>query len=69
MTIRTINQAADVWVMEHDGQLHLLPDLLRCLGARHLREIEATLPKTAQATWDEVIRRWPALAAEIVASV
>ena len=56
-------------LVEHDGRLHLLADLLRCLGPRHLQEVEAALPRTAQATWDEVVRRWPALAAEIVASV
>ena len=56
-------------VVEHDGQMHLLADLMRCLGAKHLREIDASLPMTAQATWDEVVRRWPALAAEIVAGI
>ena len=56
-------------MLEHDGRPHLLSDLMRYLGPKHLREIEATLPRTAQATWDEVVRRWPALADEIVASV
>ena len=56
-------------VVEHDGQMHLLADLMRCLGSTHMREIEASLPRTAQATWDEVVRRWSALAAEIAASV
>ena len=56
-------------MVEHDGQMHLLADLMRCLGFTHMREIEASLPRTAQATWDEVVRRWPALAAEIAASV
>lgn len=56
-------------VVEHDCQMHLLADLMRCLGLKHMREIEASLPRTAQATWDEVVRRWPALAAEIAASV
>ncbi len=65
----SIQDGTPAAVVEHDGQPRLLADLMRCLGPRHLREIEASLPRTAQATWDEVVRRWPALAAEIVASV
>ncbi len=59
----------DKAVVEHDGQMHLLADLMRCLAPRHLREVEATIPRSAQATWDEMVRRWPAMAAEIAASV
>ena len=44
-------------------------NLMHCFGPNHPRVIEASLPRTAQATWDEVARRQPALAAEIVASV
>ncbi len=60
---------SDIAVVEHDGQMYVLADLMRCLAPRQLREVGATMPRTAQATWDEVVRRWPALAAEIAASV
>ncbi len=59
----------NVAVVEHDGRSHLLADLVRCLGPKHVHEVEATMPRTGQATWDEVVRRWPAMAAEIAASV
>ena len=32
-----------------------------------IREVGATAPRTLQAFWDEVVRRWPAMADEIVA--
>ena len=53
--------------VEHDGRLYALADLLRPLTQKELREIEATAPRSNQAFWDEAVRRWPALTAEIVA--
>jgi len=53
--------------VEHDGQLYALADLLRPLIQKELREIEATAPRSNQEFWDEAVRRWPALTAEIVA--
>jgi hypothetical protein len=36
-------------------------------GARGLQESDATVSRSSQELWDEVVRRWPALAAEIMA--
>ncbi len=53
--------------VEHDGLLYALADLLRRLTQKELREIESTAPRCNQEFWDEAVRRWPALTAEIVA--
>lgn len=54
-------------LVDHGGRAYPLAALLACLSLAKLAEVEATLPRTGQATWDEVVRRWPALAEEIVA--
>ncbi len=54
--------------VEHDGRLYALADLLRLMTQKELREIEATAPRSNQEFWDEAVRRWPALTAEIVAA-
>jgi hypothetical protein len=38
---------------------HLSPDKIRMIGV--------AAPRSGQEFWDEVLRRWPALAEEIVA--
>ena len=54
-------------LVDHDGRSYVLGELIRHLSPAELREIGGTAPRSAQAPWDEVVRRWPALAAEIVA--
>ena len=56
-------------VVDHGGQAYDLAALIRHLSPAELREIGQTVPRSGQALWDEVVRRWPALAAEIVAGV
>ncbi len=55
--------------VDHDGRLYPLHDLLRGLTPEELRTVEAASPRSGQEAWDAVVRNWPALAAEIVASV
>ncbi len=54
--------------VERDGRLYAMADLLRLMTQKELREIEATAPRSNQEFWDEAVRRWPALTAEIVAA-
>ena len=54
-------------VIDHDGRAYDLADLIRHLSPAELREVGSTAPRSAQGLWDEVVRRWPALTAEIVA--
>ncbi len=54
-------------MVEHNGRLYSLPDLLRPLTLEEAQEITATAPRSNQGLWDEAVRRWPALTAEIVA--
>ena len=55
--------------VEHDGRVYDLAELLRHLSPAELRQVGETAPRSCQALWDEVVRRWPALAAEIMAGV
>ncbi len=55
--------------VDHDGRLYPLEILLRGLTPTELRAVEAIAPRSGQEAWDEVVRNWPALAAEIAASV
>ena len=55
--------------VEHDGRLYAADRLMRELPPHSMREVRATAPRTLQAFWDEVVRRWPAMADEIVARV
>lgn len=55
--------------VEHDGRLYAADRLLRELPPHSIREVGATAPHSLQAFWDEVVRRWPAMADEIVARV
>jgi len=54
---------------EHDGQVYQLAALLQHLALHELQEIGDTAPRSRQAMWDEVVRRWPALAAGIILDV
>jgi hypothetical protein len=56
-----------VALIEHDGRMYDLAALLHHLSPQEMREIDAAAPRSGQDLWDEVARRWPALAAEIVA--
>ena len=55
--------------VDHDGGLYPLEGLLRALTPDQLRMVEAAAPRSGQETWDDVVRRWPALADEIAAGV
>ncbi len=54
-------------LIEHDGRMYDLAPLVQRLSPLEVQEITAAAPRSGQEMWDEVIRRWPALAAEIVA--
>jgi hypothetical protein len=62
-------QRLRVVLIEHDGRVYNLTGLIRHLSPQEMRDVDATAPRSGQAVWDEVVRRWPALAAEIVAGV
>jgi hypothetical protein len=53
--------------VDHDGRTYALEALLRQLPPHCIREVEATAPRSGQELWDEVVRRWPGTAAEMVA--
>jgi hypothetical protein len=55
--------------VEHNGELYPAELLLRQLPPHSMQEIGAMAPRNLQAFWDEVVRRWPAMADEIVARV
>jgi len=54
-------------LIEHGGRLYNLAALVQHLSPLEIQEIGATAPRSGQEMWDAVVRRWPALAAEIVA--
>jgi hypothetical protein len=56
-------------IVDHDGRSYPLEDLLQCLTNDQLRTVAQSAPHCGQEIWDEVVRRWPALAEEIVARV
>ena len=56
-------------VVDHDGRAYDLAALIQHLSPAELREVGQAVPRSGQALWDEVVRRWPALADEIVAGV
>jgi hypothetical protein len=55
--------------VEHDGRLYAADRLMRELPPHSVREVGAMGPRTLQAFWDEVVRRWPAMADEVAARV
>ena len=61
--------ARPVSVVEHDGRIYPLEPLLRGLTKDELSRVAQAAPRSAQLAWDEAVRRWPALTAEIVAGV
>ena len=46
-------------VVEHDGRLYLLAALLEQLPDRVLADVDGLVPRTAQETWDLMVRLWP----------
>ena len=64
---RSIRDEPQATLIDHDGRTYDLADLVRHLLHAERRDVGSAAPHTAQALWDEVVRRWPALAAEIVA--
>ena len=58
-----------ITVVDHDGRLYLLDALLAQLPDPHRLELQDEAPRSGQEVWDTVTRRWPALAACIVAGV
>ena len=54
-------------LIEHDGRMYDLALLVQQLSPGELQEIGAVAPRSGQEMWDAIVRRWPALAAEIVA--
>jgi hypothetical protein len=53
----------------HDERVYSLNSLLQGLTPKEMRTIEQSAPRSDQEIWDEVVRRWPALADEIAAAV
>ena len=49
--------APDSALVNHGGRTYLLVELLAFLSWAELVEVEATMPRTSQAAWDEVVRR------------
>ncbi len=60
--------AAAADLVDHDGRAYRLVDLLGHLTPGKRQAIEQAMPRGGQAAWDEAVRRWPMLAAEIAAS-
>ena len=55
--------------VDYDGRTYDLKTPLRQLPSHCIREAEATAPRSGQELWDEVVRRWPGTAVEVVAGV
>ena len=55
-------------VVDHDGHSYLLVDLLADVPAANMAEVTAAAPRSNQQIWDEIVRRWPALADNIASS-
>ena len=53
----------------HDGQTYALEGLLRGLTPAAIQMVDGTASRSGQQIWDEVVRRWPALADEIAAAI
>ena len=51
----------------HDGRRYEAESLMRQLPPHSMMEVGAGAPADLQAFWDEVVRRWPELADDIVA--
>ena len=54
-------------LVDHGGRTYRLADLMAPLSTAELEQVEAAPPRSGQEAWDLVVRRWPALAEEIVA--
>lgn len=69
--IRDLRKASIGWsgpvTVVHDGRAYMLADLFHALTPEEQAVVEQTAPRSFQEAWDEVVRRWPALAAKIAA--
>lgn len=57
-----VRHPAGFLAVEHDGRVYSLAALLARLPNEILDELDALVPASAQATWDEVVKRWPRIA-------
>ena len=55
--------------VDYDGRTYDLEALLRLPLPHCLEEVEAAAPRSGQELWDEVVRRWPGTAAEVIDGV
>lgn len=62
-------ERGELLAVEHNGRLYSLAALLARLPDHVLDEIDALVPRSAQETWDLVVRRWPLWAKAAVGSV
>ena len=56
----------DVAIIEHDGREYLLDKLLMHVPSSVLREIHAAGAVSGEHAWDEITRRWPDTARELL---
>ena len=70
MEVRPVTIAKpDPWLISHGGRHYRLLPLLDRLPEDHHLILMNDAPRPGQETWDAVVRRWPALADCIAASV
>ena len=55
-----------VALIEHDGRMYALASLIEAVVAAGSPKIGAGAPRSGQEMWAAIVRRWLALAAEIV---
>lgn len=58
---------SDPTLVDYDGRVYRLADLMGRLPSAKLTEVEAAGPRIGQEAWGVVVRSCPALAGEIVA--
>ena len=59
---------SDPVIVKHGGCEYVLHELLLHIPSKSLQAVGATAPANPQAVWDEVVRRWPTVAADAVSS-
>ena len=53
--------------VEHDGRTYELERLLQQMPPRRFHQAVSTIPRSGQELWDEVVRLWPGMAADVLA--
>ena len=53
-------------MVEHDGRIYRLADLLRVLTNQETRLITSLTPRSGQEVWNAIVRHWPRLADDIM---